>query len=81
LVAEAGLAEVERGELTVTRAYTSFDEWWEPYTLGVGPAGDYVRSLDDAMRERVVEACRQRVPDGEFTLDATAWAARGRVPS
>ena len=81
LLAEAGLADVERGELTVTRAYTSFDEWWQPYTLGVGPAGDYVRSIDDVTRDRVIEACRTRVPDGEFTLDATAWAARGRVPS
>ena len=53
----------------------------EPYTLGVGPAGDYVRSIDDATRDRVIAACRTRVPDGEFTLDATAWAARGRVRS
>ena len=81
LLAESGLADVEHGELTVTRAYTSFDDWWEPYTLGVGPAGDFVRSLDDATRERVVAACRERVPDGAFTLDATAWAARGKVAS
>ncbi len=45
----------------------------------MGPAGDYVRSVDDAMRERVIAAARTRVPDGPFTLDATAWAARGRV--
>ncbi|MEP6649931.1 MAG: class I SAM-dependent methyltransferase [Lapillicoccus sp.] len=81
LLAESGLVDVERGELTVTRAYTSFEEWWEPYTLGVGPAGDYVRSLDDATRERVEAACRTRVPHGDFRLDATAWAARGRVGS
>lgn len=81
LLTESGLLDVVRGELTVTRAYTSFEEWWEPYTLGVGPAGDYVRSIDDATRERVRAACRTRVPEGEFTLDATAWAARGRVRS
>lgn len=81
LLATAGLADVERGELTVTRAYTSFEDWWEPYTLGVGPAGDYVRSTDDATRDRVIAACRVRLPDGGFSLDATCWAARGRVPS
>lgn len=79
LLERAGLQEVERGELTVTRHYGSFEEWWEPYTLGVGPAGDYVRSLDEATRLRVIAACRKRVPDGSFTVRATAWAARGRA--
>ena len=79
LLASAGLADVEGGELTVTRAYSSFEDWWEPYTLGVGPAGDYVRTIDDATRDRVVAACRSRLPAGEFTLDATCWAARGTV--
>ena len=76
-----GLDDVVGGEVTATRAYTSFEDWWEPYTLGVGPAGDYVRSVDDATRDRVIAACRTRVPDGAFTLEATAWAARGRVRS
>jgi SAM-dependent methyltransferase len=81
LLGSCGLDDVVGGEVTATRAYTSFEDWWEPYTLGVGPAGDYVRSIDDATRDRVIAACRTRVPDGEFTLDATAWAARGRVRS
>lgn len=74
-----GLEDVDGGEVTAERAYASFEDWWEPYTLGVGPAGDYVRSVDDAMRERVIAAARKRVPDGAFTLEATAWTARGRV--
>jgi SAM-dependent methyltransferase len=81
LLAAAGLTEVDGGELTVTRAYASFEDWWEPYTLGVGPAGDYVRTIDDATRDRVIAACRTRLPTGEFTLEATCWAARGRVAS
>jgi SAM-dependent methyltransferase len=79
LLTAGGLAVVVGGEVTAPRADSSFEAWWEPYTLGVGPAGDYVRSIDDATRDRLVAACRTRVPDGEFTLDATAWAARGRV--
>jgi SAM-dependent methyltransferase len=81
LLVSCGLDDVVGGEVTATRSYTSFQDWWEPYTLGVGPAGDYVRSLDDASRDRVISACRTRIPDRQFTLDATAWAARGRVPS
>ncbi|HEU4329680.1 MAG TPA: methyltransferase domain-containing protein [Lapillicoccus sp.] len=79
LLESAGLTEVEGGTLTVTRAYTSFEDWWDPYTLGVGPAGDYVRTVDDATRDRVIAACRSRLPEGEFTLDATCWTARGTV--
>ena len=81
LLGSGGLDDVVGGEVTASRAYASFEDWWEPYTLGVGPAGDYVRSIDDRMRDRLIAACRTRVPDGEFTLDATAWAARGRVRS
>ena len=64
LLGSVGLDDVVGGEVTATRAYTSFEDWWEPYTLGVGPAGDYVRSLDDATRDRVIAACRTRVPSG-----------------
>lgn len=79
LLGAGGLGDVVGAELTVTRPYASFDDWWEPYTLGVGPAGDYVRSIDAAARDRLVAACRTRIPDGAFALEATAWAARGTV--
>ncbi len=39
------------GRLDGARAFASFEEWWEPYTLGVGPAGDYIAKLDAAGRE------------------------------
>ena len=48
----AGLARVESGELTVSAHHEGFDQWWEPYTLGVGPAGAYVKGLDEEHRVR-----------------------------
>ena len=33
---------IEATSLTVHVRYATFLEWWEPFTLGVGPAGDYV---------------------------------------
>ncbi len=75
----AGLHEVVSGSVTVTIEHEGFDDWWEPYTLGVGPAGAYVRSLDDDGRAAVREACRARMPDGPFTTSATAWTATGRA--
>jgi SAM-dependent methyltransferase len=77
LLVEAGLADVTDGRLDVSLRFATFEEWWEPFTLGVGPAGDHVRSLDDAGRERLAAACRARLPDPPFELTVSAWAARG----
>jgi len=79
LFAEAGLRDVEDTALAVERRYESFEDWWEPYTLGVGPAGAYVARLPAHDREALRERCRWQLPgDGPFTLTARAWAARGR---
>lgn len=79
LFAEAGLRDVAAGSVTVTIEHPDFDDWWEPYTFGVGPAGAYVHALDDEGRAAVREACRARQPDGPFTTSATAWTATGRA--
>ncbi len=76
LCAEAGLAVQEEAALTVSVPYESFSEWWEPYTLGVGPAGDYVARLDERRRARLRARCEELFPDGPFEVDATAWAVR-----
>lgn len=79
LALEAGLEEVESTELSVTVTHPGFEEWWEPYTFGVGPAGDHVASLDPAGREALREECRRGFPEGPFDVTAVAWAVRGRV--
>jgi SAM-dependent methyltransferase len=75
----AGLKDVETGPLVVETTYGGFDEFWEPLTLGVGPAGSYCTSLEpgrqEALREEVF--ARLRSPARQFTLTAKAWAVRG----
>ena len=56
-----------------------FDEWWGPFTRGVGPAGAYLATLEAARQIELRERCRTRLPAGPFTLPALAWAARGTV--
>jgi ubiquinone/menaquinone biosynthesis C-methylase UbiE len=73
----AGLADVQPAELVVNLEHATFDEWWSPYTGGVGPAGSYLQRLDPARREQLRERCRRRLGDGPFTVTARAWAARG----
>jgi ubiquinone/menaquinone biosynthesis C-methylase UbiE len=79
LFAAAGLREIEEHEHTVSVEHATFEEWWEPYTLGVGPAGGHVVGLDPERRERLREACRARLPEPPFMLVSTAWAVRAVV--
>jgi SAM-dependent methyltransferase len=73
----AGLADVSEGALEARVHYTDFDDFWEPFTYGVGPAGQYLASLPAEQQDRLRETCRAELPEGEFTLTARAWYARG----
>ena len=77
LFAEAGLNDVEDGELVVRREHATFDDWWDPYMAGVGPAGAYAAQLDPAERDRLRDRCRDLLPAAPFTLESVAWTARG----
>jgi SAM-dependent methyltransferase len=79
LFADAGLADVQSGALHVAREHETFDDWWQPMTLGVGPAGRYVAELDQRRANGVRERCRELLGDGPFTVHATAWVASGRA--
>ena len=75
----AGLKQIESGRVTVTVPYATFDEWWEPYTFGVGPAGAHVAQLDDVRREALRARCAQLLPAAPFEIEASAWAVRALV--
>jgi SAM-dependent methyltransferase len=73
----AGLREIEEQELEVSVEHRTFEEWWEPFTLGVGPAGAYAARLDPERQAELRERCRERLPAPPFAVRARAWAARG----
>jgi SAM-dependent methyltransferase len=73
----AGLREVEQAELSATTEYETFDEWWYPYTLGVGPAGAHAQSLGPDELAEVRQRCRRLLPEPPFAFTAYAWAVRG----
>jgi SAM-dependent methyltransferase len=80
LFAAAGLDAIEPTVLSVRVEHPSFEEWWEPFTFGVGPAGEYVSGLTAGDRDRLQERCRARLPDPPFTVTARTWAVRGQAP-
>jgi SAM-dependent methyltransferase len=78
LFESAGLREIEEGSVSASVEYASFEEWWEPYTLGVGLPGGFVAGLSADEQARLREMCRADLPAAPFVIDARAWAARGR---
>ena len=79
LCAQAGLGQVQAGTLTVRARHATFDEYWEPFTLGVGPAGAYAASLDAERRDLLRERCRRLVPAEPIEMTATVWAVTCRT--
>ena len=73
----AGLDGVEQSTLEVRVEHPSFEDWWQPYTLGVGPAGGFAAGLDEARLAELRERCRALLPAAPFVLTSRAWAARG----
>jgi SAM-dependent methyltransferase len=76
----AGLHDIQAFPLTVQAGYSDFETWWTTFTLGVGPAGEYVKSLDEPRREALRRHCQELLPaDGPFEITAVAWTAVGTV--
>ena len=82
---QGGLEQVEERPLDVTMRFESFADYWEPFLLGQGPAGAYLRNLDgrhrQALRSEVKRRLALKAEDAPFSLPARAWAVRGIVRS
>lgn len=74
----AGLHVLDDTEISVTVVHDDFEGWWQPYTQGVGPAGDFLRSLTEDDRAELREACRRSLGKPPFEVTATAWTVVAR---
>jgi SAM-dependent methyltransferase len=79
LFGQAGLSPTQATTLTVRVRYDSFGQWWEPFTLGVGPAGSYVASLTQDRRAALREQCQHLLGAGPIEISATAWTVISRT--
>jgi SAM-dependent methyltransferase len=77
LFGTAGLHAIETTVLSASLEHPSFEEWWEPFTHGVGPAGAHVAALDADRQAELRERCRRLLPAAPFVLTARAWTTRG----
>ena len=82
LFAAAGLKEVAVTAIDITTSFASFDDYWQPFLGGQGPATTYTLSLDETARARLCDSLRERMPvqsDGSISLTARAWAIHATV--
>ncbi len=77
LLRDAGLDDVHDTVLSATVEYQTFDQWWQPYTEGVGPAGVHLASLDPDGRDALRGGCAELLGAAPFTVTGHAWAATG----
>jgi SAM-dependent methyltransferase len=77
---DAGLAEVTVRPIEIPTVFADFDDYWDPFLGGQGPAPAYAMSLPEERRHALRELLRDRLPagpDGTIPLTARAWAVRG----
>lgn len=82
LFAAAGLQHVEATGLEIPTVFPNFDDFWDPFLAGTGPAPAYLASVSDATRAAIRACLASRLvarEDGQIHLSARAWAAKGTV--
>lgn len=82
LFVDAELRGVEVKPIDIPTPFASFDEYWQPFLGGQGPAPAYAMSLDEGARARLRDRIRERIPtmaNGAISLTARAWAVRATV--
>jgi len=82
LFTSAELAEVEVKPIDIPTPFANFEDYWEPFLGGQGPAPGYAVSLDEKARVNLRDGIRKRLPtapNGSISLTARAWAVRASV--
>jgi SAM-dependent methyltransferase len=81
---EAGLTGVATRAIELPTVFRDFDDFWEPFLSGQGPAPVYAMSLEEDRRAALRDRLRSTLPaepDGSIRLRARAWAVKGVSPS
>jgi hypothetical protein len=76
----AGLLRVHTDAIEALTVFRNFDDYWQPFTLGAGPAPGYCAKLPADAREALrarLDADLPRNGAGAIVLTARAWAVRG----
>lgn len=82
LFKESGLHAVEVTAIDVTTHFSDFDDFWNSFLGGQGPAPAYTMGLSEIARTRLRDHLQMCLPiqeNGSIHLSARAWAVRSIV--
>jgi SAM-dependent methyltransferase len=80
LFQKSDLNQVETRAIDVDTHFKDFDDYWNPFLGGQGPAAGYAMSLSEEKRAQLRERIRAGLPfasDGSIPLVARAWGIKG----
>lgn len=83
LASDAGLRGVKVTAIEVATVFQDFDDFWQPFTLGTGPAPGYCMALAPGARQQLKQKLREQLApsaDGPISLNARAWALKAAAP-
>ena len=79
---QSGLAEVDTTPLELAAGFVDFEDYWQPFLGGQGPAPAYAMSLSEEQRAALRARLQAAVPsatNGAISLSTRAWAVRGAI--
>ena len=85
LWAQGGMERVDEQPIEISMKFASFGDYWDPFLLGQGPAGSFVRRMEreklQALRSEVKRRLSITSESAPFELPGRVWAVCGTVPS
>jgi SAM-dependent methyltransferase len=80
LFLDAGLHAVESGHIEIEARFRDFDDYWQPFLAGYGPASSYLLALPPSQRDRLRDRLQAVLVPGTaapFSLPIRALSVRG----
>jgi ubiquinone/menaquinone biosynthesis C-methylase UbiE len=77
---KAGLSDIKTSNLDISTVFRDFNDYWNPFLGGQGPAPSYVATLNEDKREQLKKALYKKLPiesDGSIKLLARAIGIQG----
>ncbi|MBL0183272.1 MAG: class I SAM-dependent methyltransferase [Chitinophagaceae bacterium] len=79
---QAGLTGIQTSNLDIITVFKNFDDYWNPFLGGQGPAPGYLAFLNKGLQEELENNVRKKLSpakDGSIKLTARAIAVKGIV--
>lgn len=77
LCEDAGLQSVIVEPIEINCHFPTFEDFWQPFTLGAGPAPGYCMSLEEPQRDELKSLLMQKIgSERGIVMPARAWAIK-----